>query len=85
MSASHGADRPLDPRAEAAERALAELGFAGVRVHPEGPDDDIAVLDVPEAQWEALLGDPRSEAVRRVREAGFRFVALDLESAPPPT
>jgi PP-loop superfamily ATP-utilizing enzyme len=78
-------ERPLDPRAQAAERALAELGFSGVRVRPEGPDDDIAVLDVPEVHWAELLGDPRSEAVRRVREAGFRFVALDLESADPPT
>ncbi len=84
MSVSRPADRPLDPRAEAAERALAELGFPGVGVRPEGPDDDIAVLDLPETRWAELLGDPRSEAVRRVREAGFRFVALDLDPAAPP-
>jgi PP-loop superfamily ATP-utilizing enzyme len=73
-----------DPRAAAAELALAGLGFPAARVRVEGQDDEIAVISLPDDRWSELLGDPRSEAVARVREAGFRYVALDLQPAPPP-
>lgn len=72
-----------DPRAAAAERALAELGFTAARVRVEGPDDEIAVITLPDDRWSDLLGDPRAEAVAGVRAAGFRYVALDLQPAPP--
>ena len=85
MSDPGASDRPLDPRAEAAERALADLGFPGVRVRPEGADDDIAVLELPETRWAGLFADSRSEVVECVRTAGFRYVALDLAPAAPST
>jgi PP-loop superfamily ATP-utilizing enzyme len=73
-----------DPRAAAAERALAELGFPAARVRVEGPDDEIAVIALPDDRWSDLLGDPRAAAVAGVRAVGFRYVALDLQPAPPP-
>jgi hypothetical protein len=78
-----GAAPAPDLRA-AAERALAELGFPAARIRVEGPDEEIAVITLPDARWPDLLGDPRAEAVAGVRAAGFRYVALDLQPAPPP-
>jgi len=60
-----------------AEAALRELGFAEVRVRHHGT---VARLEVPRDAMPRLLhGDLVEEVVRRVREAGFPFVALDLE------
>lgn len=60
----------------AAEAALRALGFRQLRVRHHG---DIARIEV-EPDDMALLLDParRAEAVRRAREAGFRYVTLDL-------
>lgn len=60
----------------AAEAALRALGFRQLRVRHHG---DIARIEV-EPDDMALMLDParRTEAVRRVREAGFRYVTLDL-------
>jgi hypothetical protein len=41
------------------------------------------VITLPDDRWSDLLGDPRAEAVAGVRAAGFRYVALDLQPAPP--
>ncbi|MEJ5943792.1 ATP-dependent sacrificial sulfur transferase LarE [Pseudokineococcus basanitobsidens] len=61
---------------EAAEAALRDLGLGDLRVRHHG---DVARLEVPEADLPALVSAPlREEAVRAVRAAGFRFVALDL-------
>lgn len=60
-----------------AERALAALGFAQVRVRAHG---DVARIEVPPAQIAQLAQEPlRSQAVGGVKEAGFTFVALDLQ------
>ncbi len=60
-----------------AERALAALGFAQVRVRAHG---DVARIEVPPAQIAQLVQEPlRSQAVGGVKEAGFTFVALDLQ------
>ena len=60
-----------------AEAALKELGFAEVRVRHHGT---VARLEVPRDSMPPLLhGDLADEVVRRVRGAGFAFVALDLE------
>lgn len=75
---------PPDPRAAAAERALAGLGFTAARVRAGGPDGEIAVVALPDDRWLDLLGDPRAEAVAGVRAAGFRYVALELQPPPPP-
>lgn len=60
-----------------AESALKGLGLRRFRVRHH---DEIARLEVDDQGLEAL-DDPhlRAEAVRRVKAAGFRFVALDLE------
>ena len=60
-----------------AERALAALGFAQVRVRAHG---DVARIEVPPVQIARLAQEPlRSQAVSGVKEAGFTFVALDLQ------
>ncbi len=61
---------------DAAETALRALGFRQLRVRHHG---DIARIEV-EPDDMALLLDAqcRTEVVRRVREAGFRYVTLDL-------
>jgi uncharacterized protein len=60
-----------------AERALRDLGFEQFRVRHHG---DVARIE-SDASGECILRDPvqRATAVRAVRAAGFRYVALDLE------
>ena len=60
-----------------AEAALRELGFRELRVRHHG---SIARIELPRAEMIRALADGLSEEiVRRVRAAGFAFVALDLE------
>ena len=63
-------------RIEAAEEALKDLGLRPLRVRHNGntarievPEEDIAALVVPET---------RAEVVKRLREAGYTYVTLDL-------
>jgi uncharacterized protein len=62
---------------ERAERGLRELGFRQLRVRHHG---EIARLELDE-QGSRLLADRelRERVIRLIHEAGFRFVALDLE------
>jgi pyridinium-3,5-biscarboxylic acid mononucleotide sulfurtransferase len=60
-----------------AEEALRELGFRDVRVRHHGA---VARVEVPKEDLPRVLGGALAdEIVRRVRAAGFAFVALDLE------
>lgn len=60
-----------------AEAALRELGFRELRVRHHG---STARIELPRAEMARVLADGLAEEiVRRVREAGFAFVALDLE------
>ena len=58
-----------------AEASLKALGFRQVRVRHHG---EVARVEVEQADMERLLA-MRAEVVARVREAGYTFVALDLE------
>jgi pyridinium-3,5-biscarboxylic acid mononucleotide sulfurtransferase len=60
---------------EAAEAALHGLGFGQLRVRHHG---DAARLEVEPCALAEVL-DRRSEVVAAVRDAGFRYVSLDLE------
>ncbi len=60
---------------ERAERLVAELGFAGHRVRHHG---EIARLEIPEAAIDRAFA-LRSRISACLREAGFRFAALDLD------
>jgi uncharacterized protein len=60
-----------------AEAALRELGFRDLRVRHHGT---VARVELPrEALARAVSDGLAEEIVRRVRSAGFAFVALDLE------
>jgi pyridinium-3,5-biscarboxylic acid mononucleotide sulfurtransferase len=59
----------------AAEAAIRALGIRQVRVRHHG---DLARVEVEEADLERLMAH-REEVVRRLREAGYAFVAVDLE------
>lgn len=61
-----------------AEEAMQDLGFVIFRVRFHG---DVARLEIGEAELPRMLGDAelRRAAVAKVKEAGFRFVAVDLE------
>ena len=62
---------------ERAEAALRDLGFGQFRVRHHGP---VARLELdPDDERILLDGEIRRKVVRAVREAGFGFVALDLE------
>ncbi len=64
-------------RIEAAEAALAALGFVELRVRHHG---DVARIELPQGEMARLL-EPglRARAVAAVRGAGYLFVSLDLE------
>jgi len=62
-------------RIERAEAALGQLGFADRRVRHYG---DVARVEVPQEQLGDLLAS-RSEVVRAVKAAGYRYVTVDLE------
>ncbi|MGH2656661.1 MAG: ATP-dependent sacrificial sulfur transferase LarE [Actinomycetota bacterium] len=64
-------------RVERAEEALRGLGFSGnLRVRDHG--GDLARIEVDLQEVGALLRR-REEVVRALKEAGFRFVTVDLE------
>jgi uncharacterized protein len=64
-------------RIERAEEALRGLGFDGdVRVRDQG--GDLARIEVPTDRLGDLVAR-RTEIVAVIREAGFRYVTLDLE------
>jgi pyridinium-3,5-biscarboxylic acid mononucleotide sulfurtransferase len=73
----HGTEVTADDlgRIGAAEAALKALGFRQVRVRHHG---DVARIEVEPADLERLLA-LRTVVVARVREAGYAFIALDLE------
>lgn len=61
---------------ERAESALRQLGFADLRVRHH---DDVARIELPPEDLSRVLANPlRTKIVDAVRDAGFRFVAVDL-------
>jgi uncharacterized protein len=62
---------------EAAEGALRDLGFREVRVRHH---DQVARIEIPTAQIARFLEESvRSQAVARVKAAGFLYVTLDIQ------
>jgi uncharacterized protein len=62
---------------EAAEKGLRALGFRVLRVRHHG---DVARIEVPAGEIPRLADpDVRARAVAAIKDAGFLFVALDLE------
>lgn len=62
---------------EQAEDALHNLGFPNVRVRNHG---DVARIELDEADFERFMDvGMRKKAVERLKDAGFRFIALDIE------
>lgn len=60
-----------------AEAALREFGFVGPRVRHHG---EVARIEVRSGDMPRLLDqETRADIVGRVRDAGYRYVALDLE------
>lgn len=59
-----------------AEEALRALGFRTLRVRYHG---DVARLELGREEFEAAAGALREETLRCVREAGFTYVAVDLQ------
>jgi uncharacterized protein len=57
-----------------AERAIRQLGFKGFRVRHH---DEVARLEVDPADFQRVI-ELHSEIVAQLREAGYRFVTLDL-------
>jgi pyridinium-3,5-biscarboxylic acid mononucleotide sulfurtransferase len=63
-------------RVAAAERALRQLGYARCRVRAHG---DVARVELPPDEAARAAGTDAGEIARRVRAAGFTYVALDLD------
>jgi uncharacterized protein len=59
-----------------AEEALRGLGFRTLRVRYHG---DVARIELGEAEFARAVGDVRDDVVRLVKQAGFIYVALDLQ------
>jgi hypothetical protein len=60
---------------------LREHGLAGARLESAGPGSEIAVLSVGHADWDRLLGDEGVALSARLKELGFRHVALELHGS----
>lgn len=60
---------------EGAELALKQMGFAEIRVRHY---EDIARIEVPVASLSRVL-DARDDVIAAVKQAGYRYVTLDLE------
>ena len=59
-----------------AERSLRSLGFRQLRVRHHG---DVARIEVPVEDLPSLMDDGvRAQVVRRLREAGYLYVTVDL-------
>ena len=72
-----GITEELVGRVGACEDELARLGFAGCRVRHHG---DTARIEVPAERIADLASpDVRRRVVERFKEAGYTYVALDLE------
>ncbi len=61
---------------ERAEEALARLGLRTLRVRHHG---DVARLELGADEFARVVNGLREEVVRRVKEAGYTYVALDLQ------
>jgi uncharacterized protein len=59
-----------------AEESLRELGLRVLRVRHHG---EVARLELGPDEFARAVGDLRDEVVRRVKEAGYTYVALDLQ------
>ena len=59
-----------------AEESLRGLGFRTLRVRYHG---SVARIELGEEEFERATGVLREEVVRKVKEAGFTYVALDLQ------
>ncbi len=60
---------------EAAESALKAIGFAQVRVRHHG---DVARIEVEATDIRRLV-EERDRVVQKVRDAGYKFISVDLE------
>ena len=65
-------------RARLAEEVLRGEGMQA-RVEPEGPDAEIAAIRVSPVSWDRWFGPDGAELAARVRNVGFRYVAVDLD------
>ncbi|HDR89052.1 MAG TPA: ATP-dependent sacrificial sulfur transferase LarE [Bacteroidetes bacterium] len=64
-------------RIENAERRLLELGFSGARVRMHGT---LARIELRKADMNRILvAGERENVIRKLKQAGFEFVTLDLE------
>lgn len=59
-----------------AEDSLFELGFRTLRVRYHG---DVARLELGEQEYAAATGPLRDKVIRCIKEAGFTYVAVDLQ------
>ncbi len=60
-----------------AEIIMRNAGFSRFRVRSHG---DVARIELgPEENWELLLGERKAAIIRRFKELGYIYVALDLE------
>ncbi len=59
-----------------AEEALRDLGLRTLRVRHHG---DVARLELGPEEFARVVNGLREEVVRRVKEAGYTYVALDLQ------
>lgn len=67
-------------RVEAVEASLRGLGFFDVRARLVPENDDMVRIEVGEGELARVVApEVRSRLVAAAREAGFRFVTLDLE------
>ena len=63
---------------EAALAVLAQAGLSACGATAAGPGGEVLLLSVPETLEETITGPDGTRLRARLRDAGFRYVALDL-------
>ena len=72
--------RLADPRVARLIALLEAEGFSGVHARVAGHEDEIVVLSAPTDAWARLVDPNAGPLLARVKQLGFRYVTLDLES-----
>jgi hypothetical protein len=70
------------PALQEARAILQQAGVTGCHLEAAGPEGEVLLLQLTEAEENRLFGPEGSQLRARLRAVGFRYVATDLAPEP---